>query len=109
MITLKEVLEIMNQQDAQGNPIPFDIVFCTYSRQQKKGGERINLNNVVKVVSQKKDKVIIDKRLPQNTTPSKWPHHYKNQTRNIMVLASMQIRKVHIRLIEKFNGHQVTW
>lgn len=109
MITLKEVLEKMDERDAKGNPIPFDIVFCTYSRQQKKGGERITITNAVKVASAKKNQPIVDRRTAAIQAPSKNPHHYKNQTRNIMVLASQQIRKVHIRLIEKFNGQQVTW
>jgi len=109
MITLKEVLELMDKRDENGNPIPFSITFCTYSRQKKLGGERISIDKAVKVIGKRNEKTIVDKRTLATQAPYKNPNHYRNHTRNIMIISSQQIRKIHIRLIEKFNGQQVTW
>jgi hypothetical protein len=35
------------------------------------------------------------------------PQHFKNSTRNLVVMPSGEIRKLHIRLIRKFNGKTV--
>lgn len=109
MITLKEVLEKMDERDKFDNPIPFSITFCTYSRFKNTGGDRISIDEAVKVVGKRKDKTIIDNRNSGPKAISKNPNHYKNHSRNIMIVSSKQIRKIHIRLIEKFNGLQVTY
>jgi len=96
LIPLSEVLKQMERTDAKGKPVPFDIAVCTYDRFRKKGGERLELKQVV-VYRQKHVK-----KTPSDKT--KIPNHYENGTRNLLILSSGQIRKIHIRLIEKFNG-----
>lgn len=39
----------------------------------------------------------------------KAPNHSKNRTRNIMIMPSQEIRKIHIALFTRFNGKKVVY
>lgn len=38
---------------------------------------------------------------------AKFPNHFDNSTRNIRIMGTRDIRKVHLRLITRFNGKRV--
>lgn len=109
-ITLHEVLQVLDGRDEKNKPNRFDIVFCTFSDTRNTGGERIKMNNAYRIMGKKYDGTKINaKPIPKATLERRNPNHYKNQTRNITVEGSNQIRKLHIRLIEFFNGKKVIW
>jgi hypothetical protein len=101
-ISLSQGLKIMEQKDEMGNPTPFSIVFCTADRKKNTGGEIITLDNIVLSRNQKvKDASKTGKKKSQN--------HYANFTRNIKILSSGAIRKVHGHLIDSINGNKIYW
>ncbi len=96
----------MELKDGTGKPVPFDIEFVKADRKKKTGGEIVALEKVVLSKNQ-------DKESPEAKSASepghKSPNHWQNSTRNLKILSSNHIRKVHIRLITKFNGQKVFW
>lgn len=109
MISLRDVLLMMEAEDEQGYQIPFSLRFVTYDKQKQTGGEIIDAKKAVLLKSGKKDferkTGIRNKEDPDQI--KKKPNHFKNRTRNIMLLPSKQIRKVHIYLITRFNDERV--
>lgn len=99
LVALADVIKKMNEIDGKGNPVPFNIEVCTLNRFTTKGGERLKMDNVILYKQKHVKKPSGDK--------TKMPNHYDNGTRNLMLLDSGEIRKIHIRLIEKFNGKAV--
>lgn len=108
LIQLPELLQEMDQFDADGQPIPFSIKFVTANKTTGKGGEIIEIESCTKCV--RKDNagnVIVDTRINDGQAKQrKCPNHYDNNTRNLL-LPNGQIRKCHIRLIVEFNGRKV--
>lgn len=92
----------MEQKDAKGRPVPFSIIFCTSDRKKSAGGEIISLDNVVLSKNDNNKKA-------SKTGKTKKQNHFANFTRNIKILSSEEIRKVHGRLIGFINGHNVYW
>jgi hypothetical protein len=103
MISLIEALKIMNESDGMGKPVPFKIEFFTADRKKKTGGELISLENVVL------SKFYTKKKSSHPSVKGKSQNHWDNSTRNIKILSSGAIRKVHIRLIETINNKPVYW
>jgi hypothetical protein len=106
MIFLKDVLETMEQTDKKNQLKPFSIVFVTADRNKKTGGDIIEI-----------ERATILKRLPgekkaakpqANKSITKTPNHWDNSTRNIL-LPNGQKRKIHIRLITRFNNQPVIY
>ena len=44
----------------------------------------------------------------KQSTGTKSPNHYENSTRNIYLLREREIKKIHLRLIVRFNGKKVS-
>lgn len=88
MIGLTDALNIMDEKDLKGVPIPFEIKFVTYDKAKKKGGEIIHLTNAVRC-GQK--------------------HNMKeNSTIGVTQLNNTHHPyAVHIRLILEFNGNKI--
>ena len=108
MIMLNQVLKDMCKVDHKGRPVPFSIQFCTASKKRRTGGELIDLPQAVLSWNQKKG-ASKSEPLPEGKTAiesAKKPNHYRNRTRNL-VLPNGEMRKVHISLITRFNGHEV--
>jgi len=97
LIALADALKEMDKKDTKGKPIPFSVSFCTYNRFTKEGGARISIDKAILYNKKHVKKETV-------TTKSKIPNHFDNGTRNILIMPSGEIRKMHIRLIEKFNG-----
>lgn len=103
-ITLSDALQQMM------NGRKFNLTVCTYDEKKKSGGERIEYKNARLQSGRKpivKDNATAALLMSdQEKIITKNPHHKINCTRNI-VLPSGSIRKIHIRLIEKFNNKPV--
>jgi hypothetical protein len=101
-ITLKEVLDAMDAGQ------PFSIAFVTADRRKNTGGEWIEVEKAYKsgYVDPEARKQM-QKLQPASDMIKRAPNHYENSTRNIVIAANSDVRKVHIRLIRKFNGKTV--
>ncbi len=85
----------------------FSIRFYTANKSTGKGGQRIEVEKAV-LHKKKKDTNPNDAQSVETTTHKRRnPQHYRNATRNIKIVSSGQIRKVHIWLITEFNGKKV--
>lgn len=108
MISLKDALDAMNKLDQFERPVPFSLVYCTFSRQRQAGGELIKIeraiiNKPLKKSAQKKVAALAAKNGGQQT------QHFNNKTRNIKLMPSGEIRKFRIRMLLEFNGQQVIY
>lgn len=87
---------------------PFSIAFITADRRKNTGGELIEVDKAYKsgyVDPHERRKM--QQLQPASDMIRKSPNHYENSTRNIVITVNSQVRKVHIRLIRKFNGKTV--
>lgn len=83
----------------------FSIGFRTCDRTKKTGGEYIEIATAIKQQYQFNNR----NQVQPASTPvyKKDPKHYENSTRNIRILPNGEIRKVHLRLIRRFNSKTV--
>lgn len=89
---------------------PFSMTFITADRRRGTGGEIVSVKNWIKASTPVEGvvKTSKKKRLISQLILAKNPNHYENKTRNIRNLRKLkEIRKIHIRLIVKFNGKKV--
>lgn len=112
-IFLKDVLSTMSTLDDKGRAVPFSISFRTLNRNSKTGGklvtyeqaklvikeENLNTNSINNLRTQPKRKTNVRRN----------PNHWDNKTRNIKVLPSNNIRKIHINHIITFNNQNVVY
>lgn len=99
-ITLKQVIEHYDSGAA------FSFAFVTCDQNRKTGGEWIEIGEAVKhsyMTSKEQAKLSHAQPAPEL---SKNPNHYANSTLNVR-LENGLIRKVHVRLIRKFNRKTV--
>lgn len=108
-IFLRQVLEIMEKKDTQGNAVPFDIEFRTFNSNNKSGGALKKYNAARLLIAKNKQAVFnpMEHEYRQFRV-RKNPNHWDNRTRNLET-PSGQIRKVKILYITKFNGCQVVY
>ena len=107
MIKLLDALNLMDAIDKEDKPIPFSITYVTYNRKNKTGGEVVSIEQAVKCITMRKGKVVYDTR--KMSSAKRPPNHYRNSTRNLLIVGTDQIRKLNIRLITEFNGQKVIW
>ena len=100
VIALSAVLYVMDRGER------FDIEFVTADRKKGTGGELKTMTNCVLYSAYKKDRPV-DIKVEAAAVLSKNPRHFQNSTRNIYCMHSRETRKVHLRLITRFNGKQV--
>ena len=103
MLALVDALNIMDAVDSKGKPMRFSISFV-----KKSTGEIIRIPDASK--PQRSARVEARHTLSNDRLPDyqkRNPNHYLNQTRNILIGGTDQIRKLHIRLITEFNGHKI--
>ncbi len=86
----------MRKRDTRGKLIPFSITVCKMNFATGEGGGRLHARRAVFY-----EKKHVKK---ESSGSKKNPHHEDNGTRNIQILPSNEIRTIHVRLIEKFNG-----
>ncbi len=90
----------MRQRDSRGKPVPFSCAVCKLNYTTGTGGERLYISKAVYY----RQKHIAKPRLTDKT---RLPNHEENGTINLLLIPSNEIRTVHVRLIEKFNGMTV--
>lgn len=82
----------------------FSLGVFSCNKQRNTGGEWIEVEEAVK--SRMQDESV--QETPHNTSRfQKNPNHYKNSTRNIVVLPKGEIMKVHLRLMRRFNNKTI--
>lgn len=86
----------------------FSIAFITCNQHKQTGGELVRVekackHNWLSPEDRKKQQLL----QPAAAILKKAPRHYENSTRNIRLTSNGDIRKVHIRLIRKFNGAKI--
>lgn len=86
----------------------FQISFITSDDQKGTGGELISVARARKhgwlSPAERKQQ---QRMQPSSNLLKKDPQHFANSTRNIQLLNNSDIRKIHIRLIRKFNHKTV--
>lgn len=100
LISRKKALQQMRQRNTKGKFVPFSVVVCKLNKALKTGGGRLH---VKKAIIYKQKHVA----KPKLTDKTRMPNHEENGTLNLYLLPSNEIRTIHIRLIEKFNGMTV--
>lgn len=113
-IHFADMMNIIDGFDEEGNPLVFSIKVCKYNEKQQTGGDFMTIEKACKVVAIKKSgngtkKVIYPSSMSNKEKQNVNPNHWKNSTRNIMPLTSKVVRKIHIRLIDEFNGKKIIW
>lgn len=87
---------------------PFDITFVTCDQKKGTGGELITITGGRKTEWLSRSEYKKQQALQPSSRLKlkKDPRHYENSTRNI-TLSNGDVRKVHLRLIRRFNGKKV--
>jgi hypothetical protein len=101
---LRETIGLKDMLSHLDSGQPFQsLEFVTLNKAKDTGGEWIKLEGARKHQTFSKPSTTIHQ---PSTVVHKNPQHYSNSTRNIL-LPNGEIRKVHIRLIRRFNGKTV--
>jgi len=100
LISRKKALQQMRKRDTRGKFIPFSVDVCKLNFFTNEGGGRLHVKKAIIY----KQKHVAKPRLSDKT---KMPNHEENGTINLLLLPSKEIRTIHVRLIEKFNGMTV--
>ena len=112
-IFLKDVLTQISTLDDKGRAPLFSITFRTLNRNSKTGGRLVSYEKAK--LAQKEDhgdQTTFEalRTVPKPRTNIKRnPQHFRNKTRNLVVLPQKKTRKVHINLITEFNGKTVVY
>lgn len=99
-VTIKEALDIMAATDRVGNLRPFSIHYYTCNLSTGEAGVLKYLQNAVLVSTN----VSGNKKIFRKHNPN----HWKNSTRNIRAIDSLEVTKINIWLIMSINGMEVT-
>lgn len=128
-ITFSQFWSEIGRTDKDGNPVKFSLIFVSADEKRGTGGDFYVFGHKTTFIQMflakhKKDTVYTDSlvfkvvgahngqpKLAIQNNPeanaSRDPHHWSNQTMNIMVSTSRQIRKVHPILILYYNDKKV--
>jgi len=98
-ISLAEVLTAMDSGE------PFSIGFRTCNVKKGTGGEWLEFPQCKKYKAKTKAEQYAEAHTPNKARRD--PKHFENSTRNIVVIPSGEIVKIHLRLIILFNSKTV--
>jgi len=99
-ITLPEVLHRIKSGER------FDLEYVTADRKRGKGGQlRVLTGCLISKLPQHKSEHDHQEPVPSK---GKAPAHFHNSTINIQILDTREIRKIHPRLITRFNNIDLT-
>lgn len=97
----------MRKKDSNDNPVPFDIEWRTFNKQNKMGGKlKSELGAILCMKSTKKKNIVKSLQSQPEFKDRKNPNHWNNKTRNIE-LSNGEVKTISILLITKFNGKTV--
>jgi hypothetical protein len=99
----------MEAQDGEGYSIPFSLKIVTYDEQKQTGGDLIEFESAEICRSGKTSRRdrFNSEAVAKAEQIRKNPNHRDNLTRNIRLLPSGNIRKIHIHHILRLNGERV--
>ncbi len=84
----------------------FSIGFRTCNVLKNTGGEWVALEECKKFLRKTVAEMTAEHK-PHELKLKRDPRHFENSTRNILIISSGQIIKVHLRLIRMFNSKPV--
>lgn len=87
----------MRQRNTRGKLVPFSCVVCKLNYATGEGGGRLHVKKAIIYMQKHVSK-------PKLTDRTRMPNHEENGTINLLLIPSNEIRTIHVRLIEKFNG-----
>lgn len=96
MISLRDMLKVMDARDSSGQPIPCTITRIKCNLREQTGGQRETLENITLAGGQFGKKV-----------SAKNANHYNNGTRNVMVPGRSRPITIPIYTITHFNQERV--
>ena len=100
LISLRDALHSLDGVDVNGVPERHSLKFVKMST-----GEIVFVERCHKLSAKGNATLQVEPvRLKKN---ARKPHHFKNMTRNIVIDASGQTRKFHIRSLVEFDGKKV--
>lgn len=95
LIKVKEMLDVMDAKDDNGQLIPWSMTFVTCNLKKQTGGKRITV----------KDCILVGGSVSNSNLRN--PNHGKNYTRNFRSIHNNEIREFHPLLVETFNDMRV--
>ena len=109
-ISLKEGLEILNQKDAKGTLIPFDLTYRTFNATSKKGG-KLKTYSGARLLLEKNPNAIHRDTIENILVPikkTKNANHFDNRTRNIQ-LPDYSVVTIRIDFIISINNKEIIY
>jgi len=109
-ISLKEGLEILNQKDAKGTLIPFDLTYRTFNATSKKGG-KLKTYSGARLLLEKNPNAIHRDTVENILVPikkTKNANHFDNRTRNIQ-LPDYSVVTIRIDFIISINNKEIIY
>ncbi len=113
-IHFRDMLTLMDQQDAEGRPVPFSLTHYTHNRKTLEGGRRVELPQALhlteaalpnpRTYTQRQASKAAQAQNPRSR--HRPGDHWRNATRNLL-LPDGTIHKCIIWLITEFNGMRV--
>jgi hypothetical protein len=109
-INLFDALDEMSIADADGTPVPFDIVFVTGNLAGKPGAGRVIRLKKVYLAKFKKElpQGLRKEYTPVSAAEIKEPR-LRNSIKRLWIEKTQEIKNCNIRLITEFNGREVIW
>lgn len=110
IISLPEVLKIIQLKDRNGAAFPFDIKYRTFNSQTKQGGNLKEYKGVKHIPNANPHKELETNafNILETVKKKKKPNHFKNRTRNIELLNGT-VRTVRIDFIISINNKKVIY
>lgn len=107
MINLRDALNLMENVDSQGLPVPFSIKVLSYDEERNTGGKWLEFPKCIIERSGKKSKKNLVAPINEEDVIKRNPNHSIHLTRNILILPRRKYCKIHIHLIKRINGELV--
>jgi hypothetical protein len=109
-ISLKDGLAILNQKDAKGTLIPFDLTYRTFNATSKRGGKLKTYSGARLLLEKNPNAVHRDtiENILVPIKPTKNANHFGNRTRNIE-LPDFSVVKICIDFIISINNKEIIY
>jgi hypothetical protein len=108
MIPWNIVLQQMKSFDEDGNPAVFDLEVKALDTKRSGSRQILRLERFT-VNGLRKKRPVIRHQEMVNKTKERNPNHRDNSTLNIKSIRTGEIKKIHLRLITRFNGDVVIY
>ena len=107
-ISLGDALKAMRSFDERGKPKKFDLEVISLDKKKGNDGRVLRFQNAIVSGLRKQSKSLIHKdKMESLSGIQKDPSHAENLTLNVFCKEDLQVRKIHLFLITRFNGLKV--